>query len=164
MIADCVGAMTGLSASSMQANLQEQIAVINKAQAAQARAAEIAAKISSTVSTLTPEEQLKARQKQLVDQIPIEKSKLFVYPIDWSLVRKHSVIITTMKPWITKKVVEYLGEEEETLINFIVSKLENRCDPNELMSELSDVLDDDTEQFVVKLWRMFIFSIVSKTL
>jgi len=65
-----------------------------------------------------------------------------------------------MKAWITKKVVEYLGEEEQTLINFITTKLNGRCKPKELLSELEAVLDDDAEQFVIKLWRMLIFSVL----
>ena len=63
-----------------------------------------------------------------------------------------------MKAWIGKKMIEYLGEEEETLGTFIDSKLRARCDPNDLLAELTVVLDEDAEPFMVKLWRMLIFS------
>jgi len=49
------------------------------------------------------------------------------------------------------------GEEEESLTDFIVSKLQNRRPPDEILEELSVVLDDDAEQFVVKLWRMLVY-------
>jgi hypothetical protein len=38
-----------------------------------------------------------------------------------------------MKGWVVKKMVEYLGEEEATLTEFILSKLKKRCKPEELL-------------------------------
>ena len=65
-----------------------------------------------------------------------------------------------MRPWIVKKIIEYLGEEETVLINFIVTKISTPCNPEDLYTELSPVLDVDTEPFVMKLWRMFVFSVL----
>lgn len=62
-----------------------------------------------------------------------------------------------MRAWIVKKIVEYLGEEEESLTAFVVGKLDASCRPAELVAELSMVLDQDAEQFVLKLWRMLIY-------
>ena len=87
---------------------------------------------------------------------------MFEYRIDWSAVDSRNIVNITMKPWIAKKVMEYLGEEEETLINFIVSKLSAHCNPLELFGELEAVLDEDADQFVIKLWRMLIFSILKQ--
>jgi RNA-binding protein 25 len=42
-----------------------------------------------------------------------------------------------MRSWVLKKMVEYLGEEEPTLTDFILSKLQKRCQPHELLTELS---------------------------
>ena len=63
-----------------------------------------------------------------------------------------------MRPWVTKKMTEYLGEEEDTLTDFILSKLKARAPPQDLLTELKVVLDEDADVFVMKLWRMFIFS------
>ena len=38
-----------------------------------------------------------------------------------------------MKVWVIKKMVEYLGEEEATLTEFILSKLRKRCRPEDLL-------------------------------
>lgn len=59
-----------------------------------------------------------------------------------------------------KKVVEYLGEEVPSLVNFILAKLQEHCAPQALVAALETVLDEEVEPFVVKLWRMLIFSIL----
>ncbi len=82
---------------------------------------------------------------------------MFAYPINWAIIERHGLIESTMRAWIVKKIIEYLGEEEESLTTFIVSKLSVGCQPSELMDELSMVLDEDAEQFVLKLWRMLIY-------
>eukprot|EP01038_Epipyxis_sp_PR26KG_P008587 gene8587-11602_t len=99
----------------------------------------------------------KALMKQLVEKIPTTRNELFAYELNWNAIEKHKIISNTMKSWVVKKIVEYLGEEEESLTTFIIMKLNSRCQPQELLEELSMVLDEDSEQFVLKLWRMLIF-------
>ena len=65
-----------------------------------------------------------------------------------------------MKPWIEKKMVEYLGEEEPTLIDFIITKLQNKCHPNDIYEELEPILDTEANIFVIKLWRMLIYNVL----
>jgi RNA-binding protein 25 len=154
------------------ANAMKQAQAISYASS---KAAEIAAKISNDMKNLlnsppssssssrnitSEEDTQKLRQKLLVDQIPTEKNEVFAYPIDWLKADRIDVIDKSMKPWIQKKVVEYLGEEEETLISFILSKLKSHCSPENLLKELEAVLEEDTEPFVIKLWRMLIFMLL----
>ena len=84
----------------------------------------------------SPEATRKRKQKELVDQIPTEKDALFAYKIDWDTVQKLQIAEASLRPWIVKKMVEYLGEEEKTLINFIIAKISNRCEPTDLLSKL----------------------------
>ena len=39
-----------------------------------------------------------------------------------------------MRAWTLKKMAEYLGEEEHTVTDFILSKLHKRCHPVELLT------------------------------
>ncbi len=57
-------------------------------------------------------------------------------------------------------IVEYLGEEEPSLVQFIISKIEEQVGPVPLVEELLPVLDEDAEQFVAKLWRYIIVTAV----
>ena len=99
----------------------------------------------------------KVQLKQMIDKIPTAKDELFAHPVNWKVLEQNNIINATMRQWIIKKMVEYLGEEEESLTGFIVSKLNSTCKPEELVKELTMVLDEDAEQFVLKLWRMLIY-------
>lgn len=40
----------------------------------------------------------------------------------WSVLLQ-SLVKTRIKPWVNKKIVEYIGEEEPTLVDFICDKV-----------------------------------------
>ena len=64
-----------------------------------------------------------------------------------------------MNPWIQKKIAEYLGEEENTLVEYIVSNLRKHASATTMLELLTKILDDEAEMFVMKMWRMLIFEI-----
>ncbi|KAG5187101.1 hypothetical protein JKP88DRAFT_353792 [Tribonema minus] len=99
----------------------------------------------------------KDRDKVLVDMIPKDKDALFAYPLDWGVVTSHGIVANKMRPWVVRKIREYLGEEEPTLIDFVCAKLEARAPPQAVLDELRLVLEEDAEVFTVKMWRMLVF-------
>jgi RNA-binding protein 25 len=64
-----------------------------------------------------------------------------------------------LKSWVNKKIAEYIGGEEETLLEFVVGKVSLHCAPQALVEDLKEVLNEDAEIFVVKLWRMLLFEV-----
>ena len=54
-------------------------------------------------------------------------------------------------------MVEYLGEEEPSLVDHIVAKLHARTAAAAVEEGLAPILDDDAPTFVVKLWRMLCY-------
>jgi len=109
------------------------------------------------------EEQIKKEReeeaKAIVKLIPTGKDELFVFAMDWETVDVAGIINKRMKPWVTKKIVEYLGEEEPTLIDFVVNKMAGHMAPQEILSQLTFVLEDEAEVFVIKLWRCVLLSL-----
>ncbi|CAA2982189.1 RNA-binding protein 25 [Olea europaea subsp. europaea] len=68
----------------------------------------------------TPEKQKLLDAKQLIDTIPKTKDELFSYEINWAIYDQNA-LQERMRPWISKKIMEFLGEEEVMLVDYIVS-------------------------------------------
>ncbi|KAJ6718975.1 SPLICING FACTOR PWI DOMAIN-CONTAINING PROTEIN / RNA RECOGNITION MOTIF (RRM)-CONTAINING PROTEIN [Salix purpurea] len=106
----------------------------------------------------TPDKQKLLDAKQLIDMIPKTKEELFLYEINWAVYDKHE-LHERMRPWISKKITEFLGEEETTLVDYIVSSTQDHVKASEMLEMLQVILDDEAEMFVLKMWRMLIFEI-----
>jgi RNA-binding protein 25 len=102
----------------------------------------------------------KAKAQQVIDKIPTERADLFKFEVDWSLVDQHNIVELKMKAWVKKKIIEYLGEEEATLIDYICKKLNEHTAPDILLELLLLVLEDEASDFVIRMWRMLIYNIL----
>ncbi|XP_073048889.1 RNA-binding motif protein 25 isoform X2 [Primulina eburnea] len=106
----------------------------------------------------TPENQKLLDAKQLIDAIPKTKDELFSYEINW-VIYEQNALHERMRPWISKKITDFLGEEEVTLVDYIVSSTQEHINAGEMFERLQSILDDEAEMFVLKMWRMLIFEI-----
>ncbi|KAL7531608.1 hypothetical protein ACHAXR_004132 [Thalassiosira sp. AJA248-18] len=63
-----------------------------------------------------------------------------------------------LKQYVTAQIVDYLGEEESTLIEYIMKELgkEGGGSVASLLDEMKVVLDEDAEDFVVGLYRKLV--------
>lgn len=96
-----------------------------------------------------------------------------------------------IRPWINKKIIEYIGEPEPTLVDFICSKVLAGSQPQSILDDVQmvseedgggglskkrknlrriydnfwlQVLDEEAEVFVVKMWRLLIYEVEAKKL
>jgi RNA-binding protein 25 len=99
--------------------------------------------------------------KSLIEKIPTEKSALFAYSVDWDLV-DNQLMEKRIRPWVHKKIAEYIGEPEPTLTDFICSKVLAGSEPKAILEDVQMVLDEEAEVFVVKMWRLLIYEIENK--
>uniref|UniRef100_A0A8C1ILM2 RNA binding motif protein 25b n=1 Tax=Cyprinus carpio TaxID=7962 RepID=A0A8C1ILM2_CYPCA len=67
-----------------------------------------------------------------------------------------------IRPWINKKIVEYIGEEEATLVDFVCSKVMAHGTPQGILDDVAMVLDEEAEVFIVKMWRLLIYETEAK--
>ncbi|GAQ84979.1 RNA-binding protein 25 [Klebsormidium nitens] len=96
--------------------------------------------------------------KQLIDSIPKTKAELFAHPVDWAIFDSEK-IHEKMRPWIGKKIAEFLGEEESTLVDFILQSMLKHDSAEKMLELLDPLLDEEAELFVLKMWRMLIFEL-----
>ncbi|MCJ1478526.1 hypothetical protein MMC13_007206 [Lambiella insularis] len=110
---------------------------------------------AAEASGLTDEERAQAA-RQLAADIPSEKDGLWKWPVKWDFVDE-TVLSEQLKPFVEKKIVEYLGVQEQMLVEVVEEHIRKRGGPLELVEQLEGALDDEAEVLVKKLWRMIIF-------
>lgn len=108
-------------------------------------------------------EEKKKQVKSLIERIPTTKEELFRYKIDWDMVDS-TLMEKRIRPWVNKKITEYIGEEEQALLDFICSKLQAKSPAQCILDDVAMVLDDEAEVFVVKMWRLIIYEIEARKL
>ncbi|XGW02871.1 hypothetical protein V3C99_014699 [Haemonchus contortus] len=114
------------------------------------------------METLTTDEK-KRMVKDLINNIPTTKEELFAHTIDWRYVDR-PLIEQRVRPWVAKKIMEFLGEEEGALVDFVCEKVANKTSPDRILGDIAMILDEDAEVFVVKMWRLLIYESEAKKL
>merc|ERR1712098_826497 len=99
--------------------------------------------------------------KSLIEKIPTDKNDLFAYNIDWDLV-DNQLMEKRIRPWVNKKIAEYIGDPEPSLTVFFCSKVLAGSHPKAFLEDVQMVLDEEAEVFVVKMWRLLIYEIENK--
>lgn len=86
---------------------------------------------------LSAEERAK-KVKELISSIPSSQSDLWAYTIKWDELDQ-DLIESKLHPFVSKKIVDLLGMEEEDLVTFVLDFIRKRKGPDELVSELEGV-------------------------
>ncbi|KAK5625368.1 hypothetical protein RRF57_001084 [Xylaria bambusicola] len=113
-------------------------------------------KFEPTAAAAMSDEERDQAVRALAQEIPNEKEGLWEWDVKWDYLDE-SVIREKLRPFVEKKLVEYLGVQEQLLIEVVEEHLRKHGQPGELVEELAEALDDEAEALVKKLWRMVIF-------
>lgn len=76
--------------------------------------------------------------RQLAQEIPSEKRGLFEWKVQWDMVDEQ-IVKEKLQPFVEKKIVEYLGVQEQELVGFVVGHIKKRGSAEELVRELEMV-------------------------
>lgn len=60
------------------------------------------------------------------------------------------MVTEKLQPFASKKVVEYLGVQEDELVDTVVAHVRKRRGARELVEEMEPVLAEEAEEFVIK--------------
>ncbi|CAG9940094.1 unnamed protein product [Clonostachys rosea f. rosea IK726] len=102
------------------------------------------------------DEEISQAVRSLAQEIPSDKEGLWSWEVKWDFM-DDSVIRSKLRPFVEKKIVEYLGVQEEMLVETVEDHLRNHGTAAALADELEGALDEEAEDLVKKLWRMVIF-------
>jgi RNA-binding protein 25 len=123
----------------------------------------------TTAMVLAPSEEkmnIEDRKKlvqSLVNSIPSRREELFNWDLKWDYIDK-TLMDKRVAPWIDKKIIEYIGEPEPTLTEFVCNKLSEHVSAEAILDDIAVVLDDEAEVFILKLWRLLIYETEAKHL
>ena len=87
--------------------------------------------------------------------VPTESGDILSFDVNWDLI-KDEFVEGTVRPWTSKQIAEYLGEEEPSMVDFVVEKVKARFQPSAIIEELSMVLDTDAQVLASDLWKIII--------
>lgn len=120
-----------------------------------------AEKWSKKMEKCAQEEKAK-RLKSLIDNLPKDIDGLLKYKINWDVIEKYKIIQNKIQSWLVDKLNDVFGMCDEDILKFLMLKLTNHVDGNEIISELKFLMDEEeSEMFVIKLWRKLIFEMYS---
>ena len=61
-----------------------------------------------------------------------------------------------IRPWLEEMSNEYMGGVEEKFIALVEKKLLSRTHPDKIIKILRQLLDEDSEEFVLRLWKKLV--------
>ncbi|EUD66369.1 hypothetical protein C922_03285 [Plasmodium inui San Antonio 1] len=99
--------------------------------------------------------------KKILEMVPSSEEEIFNFPIDWKVLNQKGNIITKLKPWISKKIMEYIGSEEKEITgqisDYFVDQILKQRAPKEMLVEAEKFLDADGKKFILNMYRLIIF-------
>lgn len=84
------------------------------------------------------QEEKRRHIKSIIDKIPVAKADLFNFKLDWAEI-DNALMERKIRPWINKKIIEYIGEPEPTLVDFICSKVMAGSTPQGILDDVQMV-------------------------
>ncbi|KAI9366524.1 PWI domain-containing protein, partial [Pilaira anomala] len=67
------------------------------------------------------------------------------------------VNLDVIKPWISNRITELLGLEDEVVIDYTCSLLEEKDqDPKRMQINLTGFLEGNTKKFITELWNLLL--------
>ncbi|KAI5366116.1 putative RNA recognition motif domain, PWI domain, RNA-binding domain superfamily [Septoria linicola] len=104
---------------------------------------------------LDDDEKAAARQ-QLASEIPTDTAELFAHPIKWGALTP-SLVDAQIRPFVERKVVEYLGVQEDLIVDTVIDGIREKRKAQDIKDDLEGPLEDEAEVMVKKVWRLMVF-------
>lgn len=97
-----------------------------------------------------------AARAQLAAEIPSDVDALFAHKVRWEGLTPE-MLEEQVRPMVEKRVMEYLGVQEEFIVDAVVGGIKKQTGPEELVGELEPVLEDEARVMMKKVWRLVVF-------
>jgi hypothetical protein len=106
---------------------------------------------------------------ELRQLVPSDRDTLFHYPIDWDGLfnanrggGKSSTVMKSLIPWLVRKVKDYVGSYDKELVEYVMRKIKLRVDPLDLITDMRQYIDDESDEFVKGIWTILVFETIRR--
>jgi hypothetical protein len=106
---------------------------------------------------------------ELRQLVPSDRDALFSQHIDWENIFNpvrgggvKSNVIRTLTAWLVRKVKDFVGSYDRQLVEYILRRVRMRTDPLELITDLRQYIDDESDELVKQLWSILVFETVRR--
>ena len=90
--------------------------------------------------------------------MPKDKSVVLAYQLNFTKMTELNLFEKVVRKWVASKIKVLLGVEEQAMINLVLLHLKtNSATPDSMRQKVGGILDEDTEEFVFKLWQVLLF-------
>ena len=97
------------------------------------------------------------KTKELYKRLPRDRDSIFNYTLQWNLLLKHDIFERVARPWIGKKIREYMGVDEPNVVQHIMKMLNARPVAEKMRENLKSIMYEKRGEIVLKLWQTLIF-------
>lgn len=98
------------------------------------------------------------KTKEIYKRLPKQKGQVLESRINFSALTELNLFERVIRQWVTSRIKALLGVEEQAMINLVVGHLKTcKASPDTLMAKVGGILDEDSEEFVFKLWQALLF-------
>ncbi|CDR95027.1 hypothetical protein, conserved [Babesia bigemina] len=107
-----------------------------------------------------PQIQLGLPDAEIWARVPKDEADVFAYPLDWDRILSDGGLFSSIEPWMRGCVSELMGDDESVVgevLEFLAGRLVERPGPTELLSDVEQFMDDESQRFVLELWRRLIY-------
>ncbi|GAW81919.1 hypothetical protein, conserved [Plasmodium gonderi] len=105
--------------------------------------------------------------KKILEKVPSSEEEIFNYPLNWKVLNLKDNIGNKLKPWIYKKITEYIGTDEKEIIeeisNYFVQQILKETSPKDMLVEAEKFLDSDGKKFILNMYKLIIFEQIKVT-
>jgi hypothetical protein len=106
---------------------------------------------------------------ELRQLVPSDRDTLFHYPIDWEGLfnsnrggGKSSSVMKSLIPWLVRKIKDYIGSYDKELVEYVMRRIRLRVDPLDLITDMRQYIDDESDEFVKGIWTILVFETLRK--
>jgi PWI domain len=83
--------------------------------------------------------------KTLLEKVPKKRSELYSFPIAWNNLAQNRILEKKLGPFVSKLLVEYIGQDDRSLVQMVTKMVVNRDDPSKIQNKIEHFLDEVAE-------------------